>query len=81
MLEMIIKLVGLGPKVYFADKVFCSISWKAEVTTYEWGEDIKRVYTSSDGLIVIPSWVPNIFYFPEDTEMIEWFPKVVETEK
>ena len=68
-------------KVYFQDKVFVILSWKTELTTFDWEKDITTTYDSSSGNIAIPAWTPNIFYFPKDTEMIEWFPTGVKTEK
>lgn len=67
-------------KIYSKDKYFTILTWKVEVTTFEKSEDRKNTYESWD-CIKIPAWIPNIFYFPENTEMLEWFPKDVETEK
>jgi len=47
------------------------MSWKAEVTTHDWDDDIKTLVLPGQ---VVKIWAntPNIFYFPEDTEMLEW---------
>lgn len=68
-------------KIYSEDKVFLILSGKAEVTVFNGTEDIATMYTSESRPIKIPAWTPNIFYFSEDTEMLEWFSQDVETEK
>lgn len=69
-----------GWRVYNTDKHFIVISWKAEVTTYDWDDDIKTLVLPGQ---VVRIWAdtPNIFYFPEDTEMLEWFDKDTTAEK
>jgi hypothetical protein len=45
---------------------------RVQVTTREEGRDVDRMYSSGD-LIVIPSHVPHIFTFLEETVMAEWW--------
>lgn len=67
-------------KIYNCDKHFVVMSWKAEVTTHDWDDDIKTLVLPGQ---VVKIWAntPNIFYFPEDTEMLEWFDKNGKAEK
>lgn len=65
-------------KIYSKDKVFTILSWKVEVITFENNKDIKNIYKKWE-LIKIKAWIPNIFYFPEGSEILEWFEKDVET--
>lgn len=68
-------------KTYSKDKFFVILSWKAEVTILDSeNNDVKVTYQKQE-IIKIPAWVPNIFYFPEDSEMLEWFPIDIKTEK
>ena len=67
-------------KIYSQEKFFTIISGSVEVTVEIMDEDKKNTYLP--WLIFnIPANVPNLFYFPEDCEMLEWFPKDVEVEK
>ena len=67
-------------KIYSQEKFFTIISGSAEVTVNIMDEDHTNTYLP--GLVYnIPAYAPNIFYFPEDCEMVEWFPKDVEIEK
>ncbi len=67
-------------KSYSEEKFFTIISGSVEVTVNIWDKDMKNTY--SPWLIFnIPAYIPNLFYFPEDTEMLEWFNKDVEIEK
>lgn len=67
-------------KVYSEEKFFTIISGSVEVTVEIMDEDKTNTYIP--GLIFnIPPNVPNLFFFPEDTVMLEWFPKDVEIEK
>lgn len=59
-------------KIYSEDKYFTLLSWQAEVTTLENGEDINRIYNPWE-IVKIRANIANIFYFPVDTEMLEWF--------
>lgn len=70
-----------GWKIYDTDKTFIILSGTAEVTLCEWWQDTTNTYSPHDWPITIASSIPNIFYFPEDCEMIEWFSKDVRTEK
>ncbi len=69
-----------GWKIYDVDKHFLIMSWTAEVTTHDWDDDIKTMVVPGQ-IVRIWAGVPNIFYFPEDTEMIEWFDKHAKSEK
>lgn len=68
-----------GGKTYSQDKAFLVLSWTIELTIFDWKNDIKQNYTPQDGLITISADTPNIFYSPQDSEMIEWFANDVET--
>ncbi len=69
-----------GWKTYNCDKHFVILSWTAEVTTHDGDEDIKTVVIPGQ-IVKIWANTPNIFYFPEDTEMLEWFDKEAKAEK
>lgn len=67
-------------KIYSEEKFFTILSWSAEVTVEIMDEDKTNTYLP--GLVFnIPANIPNVFFFPEDCEMLEWFPKDVEVEK
>ncbi len=60
-------------KSYSTDKEFLLLSGRCELTTESEWEDITiAVYPGEK--IIIPAHTPNLFYFPVDTEMLEWFP-------
>jgi hypothetical protein len=67
-------------KKYFNDKKVIILSWKVKVLSFEDGNDIEKLYSSWD-IFSIKSWIPHIFYFEEDSEIIEFFPKNTKTEK
>lgn len=67
-------------KIYSEDKFFTILSWKVELTQRIWKSDEKTTHSTWE-IVNIPSWIANIFYFPEDTEMLEWFPQDVKTER
>ncbi len=69
-----------GGKSYSEEKVFTIIYWRAKVIIFNWKEDIENTYFAWK-CVKIPANTPNIFYFPEDTEMLEWFSKDCRTEK
>lgn len=69
-----------GGKIYNCDKHFVILSWTAEVTTHDWDEDVKTVVIPGQ-IVKIWAETPNIFYFSEDTEMLEWFDKDAIAEK
>jgi len=69
-----------GGKIYFNDKYFVILSWTCELTSFDGEQDTTQYITPEHGTICIPSGMPNIFYFPEDTEMLEWFPLGTKTE-
>lgn len=64
-----------GGKVYFADKIVRILSGEAHVHMVEEGEDILKKLFPHSWEFVIQSWIPNLFYFPKDTRMLEWFPE------
>ena len=68
-----------GGKIYDTEKKFTLTSWKVELRTFENGEDVIKEY-SPWAIITIPAWIPNLFYFREDSEMIEWFDKKAKSE-
>ena len=63
-----------GGKVYHVDKYALVISWLCHLIIDEGWTDKKQVLTPESWIITIPSWTPNIFYYPEDCLMLEWFP-------
>jgi hypothetical protein len=63
-----------GGKIYDVEKKFTLANWKVTLTTCENGQDVSKEYLPWE-IITIPAWIPNIFYFGEDSEMIEWFSK------
>jgi len=67
-------------KIYNAEKYFIILSGSTELTTFNWEEDIKTVVLAEQIVRIGPD-VPNIFYFPEDTEMLEWFDRDASAEK
>lgn len=69
-----------GGKIYFADKVVNILSWKAIITMEIDGKDTTIHLSPEDNHYTIPSWIPNIFYYLEDTHMTEKFPKGTKTE-
>ncbi len=69
-----------GWKTYSVEKRFTLLSGRVEVTTFDWASDIMNTYIPWE-IITIPQDIPNIFYFPEDSEMLEWFDKSWMSEK
>jgi len=69
-----------GWKKYFTDKLVRILSGKTIITQEINGKDTEITLTPKSGDYIIPSWIPNIFYFPELTEMIEEFPNNTKTE-
>ncbi len=63
-----------GGKIYNVEKKFTLASWRVTLTTFENGQDISKEYLPWE-IITIQAWIPNLFYFTEDSEMIEWFSK------
>ena len=45
------------------------------------GSDITENIDSSNGIFEIHAGIPHIFYFAEDTRMIEWFPEGTKSEE
>lgn len=70
-----------GGKIYFADKVVEILSGKTIVTLEINGEDTEITLSPESGKYIIPAGIPNIFYFPEDTQMVEEFEKGTESEE
>lgn len=68
-------------KIYHADKYALILSGSCEMTLEENRKDNTRILTPESGIIKIPSWTPNIFYFPKDCHMLEWFQSWCEIEK
>lgn len=63
-----------GGKTYNVEKKFTLASWRVTLTTFENEQDISKEYLPWE-IITIPAWIPNLFYFGEDSEMVEWFAK------
>lgn len=55
------------------------LSGKCELIREINWQDIKEGISPDNGIFEIPSWTPHIFYFPEDSRMIEWFPEGAES--
>lgn len=68
-----------GGKTYDKEKKFVLSSGKVILTIYENNEDKEQTFFPWE-IITIPAWIPNLFYFPEDSEMIEWFEKEAKSE-
>lgn len=62
-----------GGKIYDADKKYVILSGNCELTIEKKWKDITKTISPDNGIFEIASWTPHIFYFPEDTRMIEWF--------
>ena len=69
-----------GWKIYDADKKYIILSGNCEITTLEWWEDLMRKIWTEDGIFEIASNIPHLFYFPEDTRLIEWFSEETKSE-
>lgn len=70
-----------GGKSYFNDKIIRILEWTAMMTwELEW-KDYEVVLTPENWEFKIPNGIPHIFYFPEDTKMVEDFPRGTKTEK
>jgi len=69
-----------GGKIYFWNKLVRVLSWNTLLTLEINGTDTEILLTPESGDYLIPAWVPNIFYFPELTEITEEFPKWTKTE-
>lgn len=62
-----------GGKIYDVDKKYIVLSWRCELIREVKGEDRTAVFGPDDGIFEIDAHTPHIFYFSEDTRMIEWF--------
>ena len=67
-------------KKYSENKKVFIISWKVKLISFDWEKDIEKFFKKWD-FFEIKSNIPHIFYFEEDSEMIEIFPKNTKTEK
>ena len=70
-----------GWKIYFASKIVQILSGTAYLTLEIDGKDEEIILTPKDWDFHIPEWIPNIFYFPELTQMVETFPKGTKVEE
>ncbi len=70
-----------GGKIYHANKSVLILSGSCEMIIHKNWSDTTQVLTPDSGIIILPSWTPNIFYFPEDCRMLEWFESGCEIEK
>jgi hypothetical protein len=68
-----------GWKIYFADKVVQILSGTVILTLEIDWKDKKITLNNDSWDYIIPAWIPNIFYFPETTQMVEDFPKWTKT--
>lgn len=62
-------------KIYNADKKYITLSGKCELTVEQDWRDVLQNISTEDGIFEIAAWTPHIFYFSEDTRMLEWFPE------
>ncbi len=60
-------------KTYSEEKWFVLLSGRCRLTLEVDGEDEVLEFLPWE-LIHIEPWIPNLFFFPEDSEMIERFP-------
>jgi len=67
-------------KIYSNDKKVIFLSGLVEVISFIWWQDIKEIYETWD-IIEMKANIPHIFYFKEDSEIIEYFSKNTQTEK
>lgn len=67
-------------KSYSEDKKVIIVSWTLEFISANWDNDNRVIHKAWDNFI-IPAWLNHIFYFTEDCEMIEVFPRGTKTEK
>ena len=63
-----------GGKSYSKEKTFVLMSWRVKITLDLWDRDESLEIMPGELIHVEPN-IPHVFYFPEDTEMLEWFPK------
>jgi len=64
-----------GGKIYDTDKKYVILSGKCELIREINEEDITNHVSAENGIFEIKSGTPHLFYFPEDTRLIEWFPE------
>lgn len=69
-----------GGKTYSATKHYIILSGTCELTQEIQGEDKKTTLSPQDGVFTLLADTPHIFYFPEDTRMLEWFPAGTESQ-
>jgi hypothetical protein len=62
-----------GGKIYNANKKYIILSGKCELTIEKWWEDVVSYISPNNWIFKISANVPHLFYFLEDTRMIEWF--------
>jgi hypothetical protein len=67
-------------KIYSNDKKVIIVSWLVKIITFEWWKDKEILYRSWN-IIDIEAGIAHIFYFMEDSEFIEYFPKDTKSEK
>ena len=67
-------------KKYYNDKKVIILSWKVKLISSDWKNDIEKYYSKWE-FFEIKAEIPHIFYFEEDSEIIEVFPKNTKTEK
>ena len=68
-------------KIYDRDKKYIILSGSCELMQEKDGSDITENIDSSNGIFEIHAGIPHIFYFAEDTRMIEWFPEGTKSEE
>ena len=59
---------------YSEEKTFVLLTWRVKITLDLWDRDESLEILPGE-LIHVEPWIPHVFYFPEDTEMLERFPK------
>jgi len=67
-------------KFYSNDKKVFILSWLVKIISFENWIDIEKLYKTWDSLI-IKAGIAHIFYFEEDSEIIEYFSCDTKSEK
>ncbi|GEM_PF-2798731 len=70
-----------GGKAYHADKFVHIISGSCKLIIEKAGKDVSKTLTPASGIVRIKNGTPNLFYYSEDTLMLEWFPTGTKIEK
>ncbi len=69
-----------GWKSYSEEKFFVVLTGEVELHTTTWWNEKKDICTPGE-IHHIPANTPNLFYFPKDSQIVEWFNKEATAEK